>query len=161
MFREPTAWERYSWQIALIIAVLLLQAGLIAALLRAHRQRQLAEVQSRAAHGRTCPCQPLLDGWRTDRLNCSRNQPAARINSDQRRNRRGNSEIPVRPDIIELKEIVNDILQDDRRATEVIRRMRSLLKKAPFEPKNSTSMKWCKRQSDLLSALAVGRQVRI
>ena len=39
------------------------------------------------------------------------------------------------PDIIELKDIVNDILQDDRRATEVIRRMRSLLKKAPFELK--------------------------
>jgi hypothetical protein len=29
LFREPTAWERYSWQIALIIAVILLQAGLI------------------------------------------------------------------------------------------------------------------------------------
>ena len=32
---------------------------------------------------------------------------------------------------------MNDILQDDRRATEVIRRMRSLLKKAPFELKQS------------------------
>ena len=40
------------------------------------------------------------------------------------------------PDIAELNEIVEDILQDDRRATEVIRRMRSLLKKAPFELKN-------------------------
>ena len=47
LFREPTAWERYSWQIALITAVILLQAGLISALLREHRRRQLAEVQSR------------------------------------------------------------------------------------------------------------------
>ena len=47
LFREPTAWERYSWQIALTTAVLLLQAGLILALLREHRRRQLAEVQSR------------------------------------------------------------------------------------------------------------------
>jgi hypothetical protein len=31
---------------------------------------------------------------------------------------------------------VKDILQDDRRATEVIRRMRSLLKKVPFELKS-------------------------
>ena len=46
-FREPTAWERYSWQIASIVAVLLIQAGLIALLLREHRRRQLAEVQSR------------------------------------------------------------------------------------------------------------------
>jgi signal transduction histidine kinase len=40
------------------------------------------------------------------------------------------------PDIAELNEIVEDILRDDRRAGEVIRRMRSLLKKAPFELKN-------------------------
>ena len=32
-FREPTVWERYSWQIALITAVILAQAGLISALL--------------------------------------------------------------------------------------------------------------------------------
>ena len=47
MFREPTAWQRYSWQIALTTAVLLLQAGLILALLREHRRRQLAEVLAR------------------------------------------------------------------------------------------------------------------
>ena len=37
----------------------------------------------------------------------------------------------TRPDINELEDIVGDILQDDWRATEVIRRVRSLLKKAP------------------------------
>ena len=46
-FREPTVWERYSWQIAPVVAVLLVQAGLISVLLREHRRRQLAEVQSR------------------------------------------------------------------------------------------------------------------
>ena len=44
-------------------------------------------------------------------------------------------DIAALPEIAELRDIVNDILQDDRRATEVIRRMRSLLKKAPFELK--------------------------
>ena len=47
LFREPTVWERYSWQIASIVAVLLIQAGLIALLLQEHRRRQFAEVQSR------------------------------------------------------------------------------------------------------------------
>src|SRR5882757_2004833 len=47
LFREPTVWQRYSWQIALITAVILLQAGLILGLLREHRRRQLAEVQAR------------------------------------------------------------------------------------------------------------------
>ena len=48
-FREPTVWERYWWQIALTVAVILLQAGLISVLLREHRRRQLAEVQSGSA----------------------------------------------------------------------------------------------------------------
>ena len=39
------------------------------------------------------------------------------------------------PDITELKDIVRDILENDRRATEVIRRLRSLPKRAPFELK--------------------------
>ena len=47
LFREPTVWERYSWQIASVVAVLLIQAGLITVLLREHRRRQFAEVQSR------------------------------------------------------------------------------------------------------------------
>ena len=46
-FRELTAWERYSWQIAPIGAVILLQAGLISVLLEERRRRQLAEVQAR------------------------------------------------------------------------------------------------------------------
>jgi hypothetical protein len=53
LFREPTAWERHSWQLALITAVILAQAGLISALLNAHRRRRLAEVQSRAAKSGT------------------------------------------------------------------------------------------------------------
>ena len=47
LFREPTIWERYFWQMALMIAAILLQAGLIMALLNAHRRRRFAEVQSR------------------------------------------------------------------------------------------------------------------
>jgi hypothetical protein len=38
-FREPTVWEQYRWQIALITAVILAQAGLILALLNAHRRK--------------------------------------------------------------------------------------------------------------------------
>ena len=46
-FREPTVWERYWWQIALTIAVIVLQGGLSSGLLLEHRRRQFAEVQSR------------------------------------------------------------------------------------------------------------------
>ena len=136
-FREPTVWERYSWQIALIIAIVLLQAGLIAVLLREHRRRQFAEVQSRQRMAELAHVNRFSTaGELTASIAHEINQPLG-VYSDQRRNRRGNSEIHRSPDITELKDIVNDILQDDRRATEVIRRMRSLLKKAPFELKQS------------------------
>ena len=69
-FREPTVWQRYSWQIALIIAVILVQAGLISALLMRASSASTCRSAVAAAHGGTCPCQPLLDGWRTDRLHC-------------------------------------------------------------------------------------------
>src|SRR3954447_20392347 len=38
-FREPSVWERYLWLIASVVAVFLIQAGLIAILLREHRRR--------------------------------------------------------------------------------------------------------------------------
>jgi C4-dicarboxylate-specific signal transduction histidine kinase len=65
------------------------------------------------------------------------------------------------PDIAELRDIVKDILQDDRRATEVIRRMRSLLKKAPFELKNLDLNDLVRDTVEFLSSLAVGRKVEM
>jgi hypothetical protein len=46
-FREPTVLQRYWWEIALTLGVILVQAWLILALFREHRRRQLAEVQAR------------------------------------------------------------------------------------------------------------------
>ncbi len=65
------------------------------------------------------------------------------------------------PDIAELKDIVNDILLDDRRAAEVIRRMRSLLKKAPFELKNIDLNDLVRETVEFLSSLAVGRKFEL
>ena len=65
------------------------------------------------------------------------------------------------PDIAELDEIVGDILRDDRRAGEVIRRMRSLLTKAPFELKNLDLNDLVRDTVELLSAIAVARKVEL
>ncbi len=65
------------------------------------------------------------------------------------------------PDIVELKDIVNDILHDDQRATEVIRRMRSLLKKAPFEQKQFDLNEVVQETVRFFSSLAVGRQFEL
>jgi signal transduction histidine kinase len=65
------------------------------------------------------------------------------------------------PDMAELNEIVDDILRDDRRAGEVIKRMKSLLKKAPFELKNFDLNDLIRETLGVLSALAVGRKIEL
>jgi signal transduction histidine kinase len=134
-FREPTVWEQYRWQIALTLAIVLVQAGLVAVLLLEHRRRQLAEVQSRQRMAELARVMRFSTaGELTASIAHEINQPLGSILT--------NAETAdailqsSTPDIAELKEIVKDILRDDRRASEVIRRMRSLLKKAPFELKS-------------------------
>jgi signal transduction histidine kinase len=56
---------------------------------------------------------------------------------------------------------VNDILHDDRRATEIIQRMRSLLKKAPFEQKQFDLNEVVQETIRFVSALAVGRKFEL
>jgi signal transduction histidine kinase len=159
-FREQTAWERYSWQIASIIAVLLIQAGLIAVLLQEHRRRQRAEVQARQRMAELAHVNRFSTaGELTASIAHEINQPLGSILT--------NAETAdailqsPSPDIAELRDIVKDILQDDRRASEVIRRMRSLLKKAPFELENLDLNDLARETVDFLLSLAVGRKVEL
>ena len=166
MFREPTAWQRYSWQIALTTAVLLLQAGLILALLREHRRRQLAEVLARQRMAELAHVNRFSTaGELTASIAHEINQPLGSILTNaetaQAILKSQSADIAELPDIVELKDIVNDILQDDRRASEVIRRMRSLLKKAPFEPKNFDLNDVVRETVEFLSTLAIGRKVKL
>ena len=56
---------------------------------------------------------------------------------------------------------MNDILQDDRRATEVIRRMRSLLTKAPFELKNIDLNDVARDTIEFLPMMTVARKFEL
>jgi signal transduction histidine kinase/ABC-type uncharacterized transport system substrate-binding protein len=159
-FREPTVWGRYWWQIALVTAVILLQAGLIAALLREHRRRQLAEVQSRQRMAELGHVNRFsMAGELTASIAHEINQPLGAILTNAE-TADAILESPT-PDIAELKDIVKDILQDDQRAVEVIRRMRSLLKKAPFEVKNIDLNDLVRETVEFLSALAIARKVEL
>jgi signal transduction histidine kinase len=157
-FREPSPWERYRWQIAFASAIIILQAVLISILLHEHRRRRLAEVQSRQrmtelAHINRYSTAGELAASIAHEIN----QPLAAILANAE-----TAQIMLqspRPDIAELKDIVGDILHDDRRAGEVIRRMRSLLKKAPFELKRFDLNDVVRETADFLSSLAVGRGV--
>jgi signal transduction histidine kinase len=159
-FREPTVWERYSLQIASVVAVLLIQAGLIIVLLREHRRRQLAEVQSRQRMTELARVMRFSTaGELTASIAHEINQPLGSILTNAE-TAQAILKSPS-PDIAELNEIVVDILHDDRRATEVIRRMRSLLKKAPFELKNLDLNDLARETVEFLSTTAVARKVEL
>ena len=158
LFREPTAWQRYSWQIALITAVIFAQAGLILALLNAHRRRRLAEVQSRQRTAELVHVNRIATaGELTASIAHEMNQPLGAILANAE-TAQAILKSPS-PDIAELDEIVGDIVRDDRRASEVIRRMRSLLKKTPFELKSLDFNDLIREAVKLI--LAVGRKVEL
>jgi signal transduction histidine kinase len=159
-FREPRVWERYWWQFALTIALILVQAGLISILLLEHRRRQFAEVQSRQRMVELAHVNRFSTaGELTASIAHEINQPLGSILTNTE-TAQAILKSP-NPDISELNEILGDILRDDRRASEVIRRMRSLLKKAPFELKNLDFNDVVRDTVEFISSLAVGRKVEL
>lgn len=132
LFREPRIWDIYRWQLFLIATVVLTQGALISGLLHERRRRRLAEVESR---------QRLTDlahinrsstvGELTISIAHELNQPLGSILTNTE-----TAELMLKspsPNLDEVKEILADIRRDDQRASEVIRRLRSVLKKTPFE----------------------------
>jgi hypothetical protein len=128
LFREPGIWAKYSWQMSLIASVILVQGILIGLLLDERRRRRLAEVESR---------QRLADlahvnrysaaGELTTSIAHELNQPLGSILTNAE-----TAELMLKsssPNLDEVKEILADIRRDDQRASEVIRRLRSVLKK--------------------------------
>jgi C4-dicarboxylate-specific signal transduction histidine kinase len=157
-FRDQTVWQRYSWQIVVTVAIILLQAGFISALLREHRRRQRAEVQSRQRTAELVHVNRVATaGELTASIAHELNQPLGAILT----NAETAKEIlkSPSPDIVGLNEIVDDILKDDRRASEVIRSMRSLMKKAPSELKRLDFNGVVGETVELV--LAIGRKVTL
>jgi hypothetical protein len=159
-FREPTAWQRYSWEISFISAIFLLQAGLISILLHERGKRRVAEVQARQRMAELAHINRFSTaGELTATIAHEINQPLGAILA--------NAEtaqailVSARPDIAELNDIVDDIIQDDRRASEVIRRMRSLLRKAPFETKKLDLNELAQETVEFLAAFAVARKFEL
>ena len=98
-------WERYTWQIAFISTVILIQAGLISLLLQEHRRRQLAEVQARQRMAELAHVNRFSTaGELTASIAHEMNQPLGSILT----NAETADEIlkSSSPDIAELKEIV-------------------------------------------------------
>lgn len=159
-FRVPTPWERYRWQIALVGVVVLVQAFLITALLHQHRRRYIAEVDARQRMAELAHVNRYSTaGELTSSIAHELNQPLGAILTNAE-----TAELMLRsrnPDIEEIKNILADIRRDDQRASEVIYRLRSLLKKTPFELKTVDLNEIVRETVEFVTALADARDVEL
>lgn len=134
-FREPTFLKKYRWQSAGIVVALLLQAGLIVFLLHERHRRFNAEIESRNRMSELAHVnRQATTGELTSSIAHELNQPLGSILTNAE-----TAELILQsehPDLEEIREILSDIKRDDQRAGEVIRRLRSFLKRTPFEPRN-------------------------
>jgi C4-dicarboxylate-specific signal transduction histidine kinase len=138
--------------------VILLQAILISGLLYERRRRLYAEVQARQRSAELAHINRYtMAGELTTTIAHELNQPLGAILTNTE-----TAELIVKspaPDLAEIREILADIRRDDERASAVIGRLRSLLKKAPFEPKRIDLNEATRETMQLLSALAIAREV--
>ena len=128
LFRQPTVLDRYRWWIVGALFILALQAAMIAGLLlqRTRRHRVEAALQrnrEELAH----VTRVSTVGELTTSVAHELNQPLGAILSNAEAAEMFLAADP--PALDEVRDILADIRKDDQRASEVIRRMRGLLRK--------------------------------
>lgn len=127
-FDELSALQRYRWQIALGVAIILSQSVLIAALVIQRRRRQLAEHNTHAARTELVHAARLASmGELTASIAHEIKQPLSAILAHA-----DTAELLLdseTPPIAEIQQIVARIRSDDLRASDVITRLRDLMGK--------------------------------
>ena len=145
---------------ALIAGVFLIQGGLISGLLHERRRRRLAEVESRQRLAELAHVNRYSAvGELTTSIAHELNQPLGSILTNAE-----TAELMLKsssPNLDEVGEILADIRRDDQRASEVIRRLRSVLKKTPFEMKDIDLNETVRQAIGFVTALADGRDIAL
>jgi signal transduction histidine kinase len=127
-FREPRVWERYFWQIILVLIVLLLQAALIAGLLYQRRLLRQAEqdVRHRASE-LAYVNRRIVAGQLSASIAHEINQPLAAIVSS------GNAGLrwltAKTPDFEEVSASLKRIVSDGHRAAQIVENVRAMFKR--------------------------------
>lgn len=160
LFREPSLWSRYRWQIVAVAAALILQSLLIATLIVQRRRRQRAEraeLQQRVALAHSLRLATI--GEMTASISHEINQPLGAIlsNADAAEMLLDSES----PSPIQLREILADIRRDDLRASEVVQRIRSLLQKHDVEKEIHDVNHLVYETVQLIAAEAVQRETDI
>ncbi|UCE03689.1 MAG: hypothetical protein JSW67_05755 [Candidatus Latescibacterota bacterium] len=133
LFKPPSLWQQHSRLVLAASGLFLLQSGLILALVLQSVRRRRAEreaLQRRQELAHTTRVATM--GELTASLAHEINQPLAAILSNTQAAQRLLATGNTNGD--EIREILADIVADDQRAGEVIRRMRTLLRRGESEP---------------------------
>ena len=127
-FYEPTLLELYRWQIVLIAIAVLGQSLLITGLLHQRRRRQLAEAEiHQRAHQVARMNRRAVASEMSATIAHELSQPLTAILSNAEVAHHLLGEKTLDPK--KIREIVSDIIEEDTRASELIGRVRKLLRK--------------------------------
>ena len=133
-FRQPSLWESYHWYIIAVGVAVAAQSALITALLSQRARRRRAEIVAQQQQMDLAHASRLtMVGELTASIAHEIGQPLGAILSNAE-----TAEILLQskqPRLEEVRQILADIRKDDLRASEVIRRMRELLRKRELELK--------------------------
>ena len=133
-FREPSAWERYRWPIIGTSALVLLESLLVVDLVVQKARRKRAEVAAAEHRGQLVHAQRVTAmGALAATLAHEIDQPLGAIVSNAEAARRLVD--PAEPKRTDLLETLDDIIDDGQRASEVIRRLRAMLRTGAIEQK--------------------------
>jgi signal transduction histidine kinase len=131
LFREPTLWQQYRWHVAGAAALIGAQGALIVMLLIQRRRRHEAEAAAKRLLSQLAHSDRVAGmGQLASSLAHELSQPLTAILANAQAAKR--SLARPQPDVEELRACVADVISDDHRASEVIRRMRKLLKRTDF-----------------------------
>ena len=127
-FRQFTLWEQYRWQIIAIIAIGLAQAAALAWLYMERRRRQIAQAEVRQRLSEVIHLnRTAVAGALSASIAHELNQPLAAIQSYAEAAMLYLEANP--PNVARAQQILASILQDDRRASDIISHLRGLLRK--------------------------------
>jgi signal transduction histidine kinase/ABC-type uncharacterized transport system substrate-binding protein len=132
LFRPPTAWDQYRWQIILIATAFLLQSALIAGLGFEHRRRRNAEILARRSMGELANMNRVATaGELSASIAHEMKQPLAAMVTNVRAGLRwlGAAE----PNLEETRVALQNVVKDGNRAAEVIDSVRAMFKKEQTE----------------------------
>ena len=159
-FRQPSVWELYRWHFMFVALLLFLQAALIAGLLRQRQRRVYAELQAGQRMAELAHVNRFsIAGELTASIAHEINQPlgAIRMNAETLELILKHQE----PDLDEIRELAAEIRRDDERAGDVLIRLRSILKKKPYELRPFEINEVVAEAVELLSGLAAARHVEV